>query len=843
MSHRLLRRQLRKVGITDVTQPPSAEQWAALLGRVGDAYGAADADRLQMTQTLHNASTEMQTLYDQLRSAKESELAAERDKLRAVITSMGDGVATLDRDGKILSVNPAGRGILGLADQEDFEGSLWPLLECKCGGACAGDAQEALRQGKVWRESDGILRSVDGAHVRVSLVLTPVLSRDETSAVLVFHDISEAKAAEAVLRQAREDAETHNRLKSEFLANMSHEIRTPMNAVIGMTGLLLETPLDSEQREYADVVRSSGQHLLSLINGFLDFSKIEAGKIELDPHEFDLRGVLDGVLELFAETARVASVELVGRMPPTLARARVGDPGRLRQVLINLVGNALKFTHDGHVFVELSETDAGVVHFSVSDTGIGVKQSTASRLFDPFVQADGGTTRRYGGTGLGLAICKQLVELMGGEIGFNSVPGEGSTFWFTAELEVRTEADDAAAPIAFDESRLLVVDDHDPSRAVLVELLESWGAQVTAAAGGEEALERAREVAAGGGAFDMVLADVDMPGMDGLELAEQLRQDPSTAGWRIALLAPLGAKGVADGLVAYRLSGAVSKPVRYQSLASHLARMLSEDVPTEEEVSTARIVPVSAETARNAEGPRVLIAEDTPVNQLLFGRLLDRLGIAYDVVGDGRAAVEVAGSGVYSVILMDCMMPEMDGYSATREIRSQEAGTRRHIPIVALTANALDGARELCLAAGMDDYLTKPVDFGEVERVLRHWLDVAQRAVEVPAVRWEVIEQFVGGQDADAIAELVGVFLDDADERLVSLKVAAAEENARGVEEAAHALKSACGYLGAEELLACCGAVEGAARRGEVDGLEGMVEDLDGALGRVRDALGQRWAS
>jgi two-component system, sensor histidine kinase and response regulator len=834
--HRLLRRQLHRAGLAE-GDTPTAEQWAAFVSQVDEAYAVADRDRAALSGSLQQVSGEMQGLYEKLRRAKDSELAAERDKLSAILTSMGDGLVSVDAAGRVLTMNPAGRAMLATRAEAVAGESLLSLLDAP--GEAEG-IEAALAERRPWRVRDGRMRRADGQHVPVSAVLTPVQSRCETAAVLLFHDIREQKAAALALERARAEAEAHSRLKSAFLANMSHEIRTPMNAVIGMTGLLLDSPLAPQQQEYAEIVRSSGRHLLSLINSILDFSKIEAGKLEIERIDFDLRGILDDVLELFSETAAGKGVELVGHMPTGVSRWRLGDPGRIRQVLINLVSNALKFTEAGEVVVSVAREGGsgdGALRFSVRDSGIGISAEQATTLFDPFVQADGGTTRRYGGTGLGLAICRQLAELMGGQIGVRSEVGRGSTFWFTAALAVGAAGEAAPIPAGLAGQRVLVVDDSAASRHVVSDLMRGFGATVSCAGAGMEALAMVHARLAAGERFDLVLLDADMPGLAGIDLARALRADPRTAAWTLALMTRLGHAVDGDALRNLEIAGCLSKPVRRDAAACHIAAMLDPSPVVESVASPA------APSEPLAPGPRVLVAEDTPVNQLLARRMLERLGVAHDIVDNGREAVEAAATGRYAMVLMDCMMPEMDGYSATRAIRRAEVGTGRRLPVVAMTANALSGSREDCLDAGMDDYLSKPVEPAVLDAMVRKWFRVAAQAPgepdvsapepdaapdepELAVLRWDVLEQFTGSGDPDAVEELVAIFLEDAAVRVGELQAAAAARDASAARLAAHALKSGCGYLGAEALADACSQVEAAGRADDRAALVGLVEAL-----------------
>ncbi|HND28621.1 MAG TPA: ATP-binding protein, partial [Myxococcota bacterium] len=440
MENRLLLRQIKKVGAT-LESPPDATGWSTLLGLVARSYGEAEEDRYLLERSLERVSAEMQQLEDSLRRASEMAVAMERDKLKAIITATGDGLATIDQDGKILSMNPAGERLLGWVERE-LRGR--PLVELIQGNELPRDQalERALRDGRPHRNDDTLFAHREAAPVTVSYALTPLYQGDDiVGSVLIFHDITFRKLAEEELKRARAEAEATSRIKSEFLANMSHEIRTPMNAVIGMAGLLLETALDDEQREYASIVKNSGNHLLNLLNSILDLSKIEAGRLELECVDFELRVLIDEVLQIFSEKGGGPAVELVAHVAPGVPERLMGDPNRLRQVLINLVSNAIKFTQHGEVVlaVRLLMVASGhaQIHFEVRDTGIGMAEETLSRLFTPFTQADGTTTRRFGGTGLGLAISKQLVELMGGKVGVKSRPGQGSTFWFTARLPVQ----------------------------------------------------------------------------------------------------------------------------------------------------------------------------------------------------------------------------------------------------------------------------------------------------------------------------------------------------------------------------------------------------------------------
>jgi len=697
---------------------PGGWRWIQARGKVAER--TSDGTPTRVTGTLLDITE---------RKEAEQALARQHYILDTLIESVPDHIYFKDLDSRFIRANRAMVQLFGLHDPAEMVG------KCDSDFFAGAHASEALTdecdliEGRVSVISKEEKETwPDGHETWVQTTKLPL--RDHSGEVIgtfgISRDITERKRMEEALRAAKETAEAASRSKSEFLANMSHEIRTPMNGIIGMTELAFDTDLTEQQRDYLKTVRSSANSLLTIINDILDFSKIEAGKLVLDRCEFNLDELLEDTVRTVAVSAHQKSIELLYENHLAPDTVVVGDPGRIRQVVINLLGNAVKFTSAGEVRLEvraLSRHSPGIeLHFTVSDTGIGISAEWQERIFEAFVQADASNTRRYGGTGLGLAICSRLVSLMGGRIWMESQPGRGSSFHFTAALGL---ASAAASPPPMAELtslrglRVLVVDDNETNRRILRDTLLHWQMDPELASSGAEALEILDRPGKALGHFDLVLLYAQMPGMDGFTLARRISSRQDDAGPRIMMLSSVDVKIVGTVLPEIGIANYLVKPVTRAALLKVILRVMAS---TGAEPAAA---PVPAASS-HFQPLHVLLAEDNPVNQRIAMLLLQRDGHSVAIVENGAEAVEALERDVFDLVLMDVQMPVMNGYQASREIRKRETRSGRRTPIVALTAHAMKGDREICMEAGMDDYLSKPIQTGELRQVLARFVSVRQ---------------------------------------------------------------------------------------------------------------------
>jgi two-component system, sensor histidine kinase and response regulator len=787
------------------------------------------------------------SMYQDITQRKQAEQELEERKffLNSLIENCPIGIVAIDTMGIAQMCNPGFETIFGYRQQEIQGRPLSEFLTTPELRAEVDSNRVRLEHGKRTHLVTRRKRS-DGTLVDVEAFSVPLLSDGKhTGAVVLYQDITERKLAEAALLNSKETAEAASRIKSEFLANMSHEIRTPMNGIIGMTELVLDTELDPEQREYLNLAKISADSLLSLINDILDYSKIEAGKLDIEAIDFKLGDCLSDTMKSLSLRAHQKGLELAFEIDPSVPDALLGDPGRLRQIIVNLVGNAIKFTEHGEVVLSVhleSRADENLeLHFVVADTGIGISPDKQDGIFEAFKQADGSMTRKYGGTGLGLTISSRLVELMGGRIWVESDTGKGSKFNFTVRFQVQKELVRTHVPrdpATLSNMRVLIVDDNATNRQILVKILESWNMQVATAESGSQAMVALVEARGVGRSFPLILVDAQMPEMDGFTLAEYIKRHSDFRTATVMMLSSAGHRGDATRCRELGISAYLTKPVRQEELLDAILTALGTRPAAE--IPPAPVARHPMREVRNRLG--ILLAEDNTVNQLVAVRLLEKHGHTVTVAENGRKALQAFDQNSFDMILMDVQMPEMDGWEATQAIRLKEKTSGGHIPIVAMTAHAMKGDEERCIAAGMDDYLTKPIRtvalLAALDKVLSRLPEsVAAARVSASGASTDAVDVAVALErldgDRDLYGELVQVFRVECPNVIEEMRHAIAQQDAKALERSAHGLKGSSAQLGGLAVSQIAMEIEKLARSGNVESSRDYFKILQNEIERM----------
>jgi two-component system, sensor histidine kinase and response regulator len=777
------------------------------------------------------------------RKKTEEALAYERDLLRALLENIPDRIYFKDVQSRFLRVSSSMAGRLGVKDtRETFGKTDFDFYPAELAQEFFNDEQRIILTGQPLINKLERIVDRDGQESWASVTKVPLRNKDGmiVGIIGISRDVTKLKEAEVALERARDSALETARVKTQFLANMSHEIRTPMNAIVGMSELLFDTNLSEEQREFVKTIHGSTETLLSIISDILDYSKLDAGKLTIETIDFDLRELIESSAEMLAQRAQSKGIELNYEIDPDVPTHLRGDPARVRQVLANLISNAVKFTERGEVTLRVTRVVAGEdqvsVRIAVSDTGIGIPESAQARIFHAFTQGDGSTSRKYGGTGLGLAISKQLVEAMRGQIGLLSKVGAGSTFWFELPFEKQAQQPEPRDAGDIRGLRALVVDDNATSRTILAEQLRRWELRADAASDAAEAAELLRTAVTAADPYTFAIVDMQMPKTDGLTLARTIKDDASIAGTRVVVVTPLGNRPDDELMDTHGINASVAKPVRQSRLFDALVNSMHA------RPVTPSTTPAAALTACSTA--RILLAEDNLVNQRLALRQLHKLGYHGQPVTNGHEVLQELRQHPYDVILMDCQMPELDGYEVTRRIRDLEKETQRPPAyIIAVTAHAMEGDRERCISSGMNDYITKPVHLAQLEAALHRAL---KRRAPTPAsdtadvldpAALAALKQLREPGLSDPLAELFDLFKRESVGLLERVERGAAENNSTAVAQAAHTLKGSASNLGATQLAVTCLALEQRSRASDWPAVQEQLPKLREELERVKKAL------
>ncbi|MEW6209560.1 MAG: response regulator [Acidobacteriota bacterium] len=779
-----------------------------------------------------------------------AELRASEARFRSLSTSSPVGIFQTDAEGQCIYTNARWQEIAGLSLDESLgDGWSQPIhpddkqFVFEEWSRCAGEGRPFSQEFR-FLTPQGDVRWV---HTRSNALHSD--DGEVIGHVGTTEDINERKQTERILREAKDAAEAATRAKSEFLANMSHEIRTPMNGIIGMTELSLGTDLTAEQREYLEMVKSSADSLLSLLNDILDFSKIEAGRLTLDSADFCLRDCLAATMRTLALRAHEKGLELACDIAPDAPDYLVGDAGRLRQIVVNLVGNSIKFTGQGEIVLRVEteslSSEEAVLQFAISDTGIGIPPEKLKHIFDPFEQVDASTTRRYGGTGLGLAISSQLAQMMGGEIWAESETGRGSTFYFTARFLLRTQPSEKTAPVIpvnLQDMRVLVVDDNATNRRILEVMLSLWGMKPALADSGPSGLEALRQAAREGAPFALAILDFHMPEMDGFSLAEAIRSEEPFSEIPLILLTSATQQRVDSRCREIGINAYLMKPITQSALLEVMTEVLGFELQGRPQRSASTL----AALPPGAISLRVLLVDDNAVNRRLGVKILELQGHTVILADNGEQAIKAHASDHFDVILMDVQMPEMNGFEATAAIRERERLTGHHTPVIAMTARAMKGDREECLAAGMDDYVSKPFRANELFEVIYALTDNSAPARErAESVSSEIADGVIDAEalienslgNMNVMRELVGLFLENYQEAMEALRGAIAMGDGESVNEAAHKLKGSLGGVQARAACRVALRLEEMGREGDLTEALAAMEELDYEIRRLCLAL------